>query len=58
VLLDVYHLASPRNAVTLDQVHYRLADEQEHQLDPNPNYLRPTAFQPAMAARVGVVLDF
>lgn len=58
VLLDVYHVASPRHAVSLDQGHYRSADDQENQLDPNPNYLKPTAFQPAMAARLGVVLDF
>jgi hypothetical protein len=58
LMLDVFHLGSPRRAVTFDQVHYQDVDENGNQILPNPNYLRPTRYQPPMSVRLGLVADF
>ena len=51
--VDVFHLASQRKPVRFDEVHYRALDAAGNQINPNPNYGEPTAFQPPMAVRVG-----
>ena len=51
--VDLFHSASQREAVRYDEVHYRALDGAGNQIDPNPNYLSPVAFQPPMAVRVG-----
>jgi len=58
VLLDVFHLASRETPVNYDQYHYFNVDENGNQIDPNPTYGRPTAFQPAMAFRFGLEVNF
>jgi hypothetical protein len=58
IVLDVFHVGSPRRAVSFDQVHYQDADPSGNQILPNPNYLRPTRYQPPMSARLGLLADF
>lgn len=57
-LLDLYHIGSPRRALTVDQTHYTSEDSAGNQTGPNPDYLQPTSFQPPMSARLGVVVEF
>jgi hypothetical protein len=54
VLLDMVHVGNPRRAVRVDQQHYFGVDRTL----PNANYLRATAFQPPMAARLGLEINF
>ena len=58
LVLDVFHVGSPRRAVSFDQVHYQDVDASGNQILPNPNYLKPTRFQPPMSARLGLIADF
>ena len=58
VILDVFHIGSPRRAVSFDQVHFQDVDENGTQILPNPNYLKPTRFQPPMSVRLGLIADF
>jgi hypothetical protein len=58
LVLDVFHIGSPRHAVTYDQVHYQDVDDSGNQILPNPTYLTPTRYQSPMSARLGVVADF
>jgi hypothetical protein len=55
---DVLHVGNPRRAVRVDELHYLTTDENGNPATPNPNYRRPTAYQPPMAARVGVQVGF
>lgn len=57
-MLDVYHVGSPRHALSVDQLHFTEADAAGLQSNPNPNYLQPTSFQPPMSARLGLVVEF
>ena len=60
--VDLLHVASQRMAVAVAQYHYLRAEElpsgEIQQVDPNPNYLKPTAYQPPMEVRVGVEMQF
>jgi hypothetical protein len=58
LILDIFHIGSPRRAVSVDQVHYRDVDENGTQILPNPNYLKPTRFQPPMSVRLVLIADF
>ena len=58
LLLDLLHVASGRRAVALDQLHYAALDAQGRQAAPNPNYLKPSQYQPPMGARLGAELVF
>jgi outer membrane receptor protein involved in Fe transport len=58
LVLDVLQVGSPRRAVSFDQVHFQDADQSGNQILPNPNYLRPTRYQPPMNARFGLIVDF
>ena len=57
-ILDLLHVGNPRTAVRVDQSHYSGVDDQGKQVTPNANYLKPTAFMPPMAARIGLELRF
>ena len=57
-VLDLFHVASPRRPVSVDQIHFFGVDTTGTPINPNPNYLRATRHQPPMSARIGVVLDF
>ena len=55
-LLDLQHLGSPRRIVDYDQVHFTCAAN-----DPscaNASYGTPTRYQPPMAGRLGLLVDF
>jgi hypothetical protein len=58
VMLDLFHVLSARRAVTFDQIHYLDADAAGNQVSPNPNYLKPTRYQPPMSARLGLEVSF
>jgi hypothetical protein len=58
IVLDVFHVGSPRRAVSFDQVHYQDVDASGNQILPNPNYLRPTRYQSPMSARLGLIASF
>jgi hypothetical protein len=53
LMLDFFHIASKREAVRYDEVHYSSLDAAGNEANPNPNYGKPTAFQPPMAIRLG-----
>jgi hypothetical protein len=55
-VLDIMHVGNPRTAVQLDQQHY-LAPTPSAATE-NPNYRRAIAFQPPMAARLGLEVAF
>ena len=54
LLLDIFNVGSPRQALLYDQVHYFAAGK----TTPNPTYGAVTRYQPPMNARVGMVVDF
>jgi carboxypeptidase family protein/TonB-dependent receptor-like protein len=58
VRLDLFHVLSARQPVTFDQIHYLAADAAGNQSAPNPNYLKPTRYQPPMSARLGLEVSF
>jgi hypothetical protein len=58
IILDLFHVLSARRPVTFDQIHFLNADAAGHQFTPNPNYLKPTRYQPPMSARLGLELRF
>jgi hypothetical protein len=58
LILDVFHVASTRAAVTYDQIHYLNVDEYGNQIYPNPTYGEPTSYQPPMSIRFGFEVNF
>jgi hypothetical protein len=58
VLLDLFHVGSPRRAVGFDQVHYTGIDSIGNQIGSNVNYGKVTQYQPPMSARLGLVVGF
>jgi hypothetical protein len=61
LILDLYHVGSPRTAVDYDQLHYtgRLDEEGNQDLSTeNDDYGEPIRFQPPMAVRLGLELEF
>jgi len=57
-ILDVFHIASRKEAVNYDQLHYFNIDNNGNQIDPNPTYNLPTSFQPPMSLRFGLEVSF
>jgi Carboxypeptidase regulatory-like domain len=58
LVLDLFHVGSPRRAVTIDQVHYFKTDETGQQIDANVNYGKVTQYQQPMSARLGLLVGF
>lgn len=58
VTLDVFHLASQRRAVSIEQLRYLAVDQQGNQIFPNPNFGSVLRYQPPMTARLGVSIDW
>jgi hypothetical protein len=58
LIFDVFHIGSPRKPVNYDQIHYFNLDENGNQINENPNYGRANSFQPPMALRLGMEVDF
>ncbi|MFC1573090.1 hypothetical protein ACFL6M_05770, partial [Candidatus Eisenbacteria bacterium] len=56
--LDLLHVASQRRPVFYDELHYRALDEEGNQANPNSNFGRPIGYQPPMAMRLGMEVDF
>ena len=56
--LDLLHIASRRNAVDYDQVHYFDVDSSGNQVNPNPTYGEAIRYQPPMAIRIGMEIRF
>jgi hypothetical protein len=58
VTVDLLHVASQRKPVNYDQQHFYGIAEDGTPIDPNPNYGRPTRYQPPMAVRLGLEIGF
>jgi hypothetical protein len=58
IVLDLYHVASGRQVLAYDELTYLGVDEAGNLTSPNPNYGKPTRFQPPMAARLGIAVSF
>ena len=54
MVLDLLHVGSPRETLQVDERHYYAPLRSS----PNPDYLRPTAYQAPMMARVGMEVTF
>jgi len=57
-VLDLLHVGNPRRAVWVDESHYLTLDANGNPGSPNPNYKQPIAYQPPMAARLGLEVNF
>jgi hypothetical protein len=59
IILDLHHIGSLRRAVLMDQFEFLSVDPATGtQTNPNPNFGKALAYQPPMAARLGVELGF
>lgn len=58
LLADIYHVGNPRQPVYFDQLHYRGVNSSGQQIAPNPNYGEPLLFQPAVAYRFGLEVNW
>lgn len=58
LILDVFHIASQRKAVDIDQVSYFGTDENGNPVNPNPNYGEAYRYQPSMSMRLGMEVSF
>ena len=58
IVLDLFNIGSPREAVAYDQICCFTMTEDGNQTDPNPNYLQPTRYQPPMMVRLGLEVGF
>jgi hypothetical protein len=54
IVLDLLHVGNPRGTTAVDEQHYRGTAPN----NPNPDWLRPTGYQPPMAARLGMEVAF
>lgn len=58
LILDVFNLGNPREAVAFDQVQFYSLDGDGNPANFNPNYGEPTAFQLPVSVRLGVEVGF
>lgn len=58
LLLDIFHIASRREVVNIDQIHYFSLDGEGNQIGENATYLQPLAFQSPMSVRLGMEINF
>jgi hypothetical protein len=58
IILDLFHVGSPRRAVGFDQVHFTGVDDAGNQTGRNVNYGKVSAYQAPMSARLGLVTSF
>jgi hypothetical protein len=58
LIVDVFHIASRKEPVTYDQIHYLGVDENGTQILPNPTYGQPTRYFPPMSLRIGMEVNF
>jgi len=58
ITIDFLHVASQRRPVAFEELHYFDVSESGEQIHPNPLYGQPIGWQPPMAVRVGVEVQF
>jgi hypothetical protein len=58
LVLDLLHIGSPRRGTVIEQARFLGLDESGAQTLPNPNFGKATAYQPPMAARLGLEAGF
>lgn len=58
IVLDVFHIASQRKPVDIDQRHYFRVDANGVPSNPNPTYGQAYRYQPPMSVRVGMEVSF
>lgn len=58
LILDIFHIASQRKAVDLDQVKYFGTDESGNPIYPNPTYGEAYRYQPSISMRLGMEVSF
>ena len=58
LILDALHVASQREALNYDQIHYFAVDENGNQIAENKDYLKPVTCQDPMTMRFGLQIDF
>jgi hypothetical protein len=58
LILDLFHVASQKQVVMQDQLHYNDLDASGNPVFPNPSYGMPTKFQPPMSVRLGMEVNF
>jgi len=56
--LDLLHVGNPRRATWVDELHYTSLDANGNLETVNPQYKQPRAYQPPMAARLGIQASF
>jgi len=56
--MDIFHLASQRQVVKQDELHYLDTDANGNPIDPSPTYGMPQMFQPPMSVRLGMEVSF
>jgi hypothetical protein len=58
LIMDVFHIASQRKPVDIDQRHYFTVDANGVPSNPNPTYGQAYRYQPPMSVRVGMEVNF
>jgi len=58
LLLDILHIGSMRSPVNYEQIHYYSLDENGQNINPNPLYGLASRYQPPMAVRLGMEINF
>ena len=58
LILDLFHIASQRKAVDINQRKYFGIDENGNPINPNPSYAKPFTFQPSFSIRLGMEVNF
>jgi len=58
LILDLFHIASQREPVDIDQLHYFNVDANGNPSDPNPTYGQAYRYQQPMSVRLGMEINF
>jgi hypothetical protein len=58
LILDVFHIASRREPVDIDQIRYFGTDENGNSVNPNATFGEAYRYQPSLSVRLGVELSF
>jgi hypothetical protein len=58
LILDLFHIASQREPVDIDQLHYFTMDFDGNLSDPNPTYGQAYRYQQPMSMRLGMEVNF
>ncbi|MGE5178374.1 MAG: TonB-dependent receptor [Bacteroidota bacterium] len=58
LILDLFHVLGEHRAISLDERHFLAVDSSGNQTSENPNYLKPSLYQPPFSARLGAALEF